>query len=147
MRRQLHTLIAMFLAVWTFAGCDDSIDIPASQVPGNVLQAFEQTLPGITPLEWEKENGLYKAEFYKEGHEGEVWFKPDGTWVRTETDVRIFELPTEVTDYVATNFPTHHIDDASWVETPAQAYYALELEKNGKRDKHLKILPNGEPIS
>lgn len=147
MRLFLYPACIALCAAFCLTSCDDDHDIPGHRVPGSVLEAFEQQLPNVTPYDWEKENGLYKAEFYKDGHEGEAWFQPDGTWVRTETDVRIAELPQAVTDYVSTNYPTHHIDDAEWVETPAQSYYALELEKNGVRDKHIKILPDGEPLN
>lgn len=147
MRLHLIPVCLLLCTAFTLMSCDDDHDIPPDKVPTRVQQAYEQQVPNATPFDREKGNGLYKAEFYKDGHEGEAWFQPDGTWVRTETDVRIAELPQAVTDYVATYYPTHHIDDTNWVETPAQSYYALELEKNGMRDKHISILPDGEPLS
>lgn len=144
--QKFYTLIA-FCSILAFYSCDDDSDIPATDVPASVKQNFEQILPGVNAIEWEKENGLYKADFFKEGHEGEAWFKPDGTWVRTETDVFIHELPEAVTTYVKEQYPDYRIDDAEWVETPAQNYYHLELERAGKRDKRLDLTQEGTPIA
>ena len=97
-------------------------------------------------VKWEKEHGLYKAEFWHEGRQVEVWFQPDGTWVRTERDLSPMELPEAVKNYVAHNYPGYRVDDVDFVETPAGNYYELELEKNGTRDIILRLTVDATPV-
>ena len=144
MKKQFLLISALVCALTlTFTACaNNDDDIRFSDVPDSVQSSF-QNLYAETSVKWEVENGLYKAELWVKGKEVDVYFKPDGTWVRTDSDFSPMGLPTAVVSYVETNYPDYRIDDADYVETPTGNYYEIELEKNGTRDVYLKITEEG----
>lgn len=135
-------LAGLLLAGLTLQSCDNDDD-DRVKVSNTVQSAFDQRYPNTTVWEWEKDKGLFKAEFRQGGMEAEAWFQADGTWVKTETDYNPALLPQPVTDYVAANYAGYRIDDADWVETPTGSYFELELEKGGSRDVRLLITAEG----
>ncbi len=142
MKRKLF-LLPLLAAALAFTACDDD-DNPV--IPTSVAAAFTEKYPGRSVYEWDYEHGVYKGDFYNDGAEAEAWFNPDGTWVRTETDVYPANLPEPVRTYVSTNYPNHRIDDADYVETPSAVFYELELERGNKRDVHLNLSPEGNSV-
>lgn len=138
-------LFCLLLAGFALQSCDDDENVATINVPAAVQAAFNQRYPDTSVEGWEGEIGLFKAEFRNGTQEAEAWFKPDGTWVRTETDVPVNALPQAVRDYVAANHPGYHIDDADYLESPEGNFYELELEKNGSPDVYLQIRADGTP--
>lgn len=145
MKRKILLLLGLVLALQMplFTACDDDDDVAASDVPTAVMAAFTAKFPNAANVKWEKENGFYKADFYTETNETEAWFTPDGTWWRTETDLRPDQLPEAVSSYVATNYPDRIIEDCDLIETPEATFYLLELEKPAAADIHIKLTPDG----
>lgn len=141
MKLKLYLLCVLLMGI-AFQSCDDDDDTLAN-VPAAVQAAFNQRYPNASVKEWEKENGLIKADFWNGAQESEAWFLPDGTWVRTETDIPAATLPQAVLDYVAANYAGFRVDDAEYVETPEGDFYELELEKNGVPDVRLQIRADG----
>ena len=121
-------------------------DVAWKNIPDAVKQTFRKMYPNIN-AEWELERGLYKAEWEEGPFEIEAFFKADGTWVITKTDVPVGNLPTVVTNYVSTNYPGYTIDDATFIEKPEAKYFLLELEKKGAADIYLKITEDGNVIA
>ncbi|MBP3837809.1 MAG: PepSY-like domain-containing protein [Prevotella sp.] len=149
MKKQILLMTAFLCAISLgFTSCDDDEDIHYANVPYNVQNNFQNlfSIQNSAYVKWEKERGLYKAEFWHDGRQVEAWFQPDGTWVRTERDMSPMELPEAVKAYVEKNYPNYHIDDSDYVETPAGNYYELELERNGKRDVILRLTADGTSI-
>lgn len=136
-------LLCLLLAGFAFQSCHDDDDDSLTDVPAAVKEAFNQRYPDVSVKEWEMELGLVKAEFRNGTQEAEAWFKPDGTWVRTETDMPVDALPKAVQDYVAANHPGYRIDDADYLESPEGNFYELELEKAGSPDVYLQIRADG----
>lgn len=138
--------LCLSLTPFAFVACDDDDD-DIKRPTQAVETAFTQKYPNAQFVDWEKEYGLYKAEFRNDAVVSEAWFEADGSWVRTETGVHPNTLPQPVLDYVAQNYVGYRIDDADWVETPEQNYYELELEKGDRLEFHLLILPDGSPLN
>ena len=132
----------IFAAQFIFIACDNDTDLVPNEVPESVMKAFNSMFT-VSQVQWEKEGNQYKAEFWQNGKEVEAWFQKDGTWSRTEHDMNPTELPEPVSNYVSSNYPDYVIDDADYVETPASTYYELELEKNGKRDRIIRLTADG----
>ena len=148
MKRKLYLLLGLLVALQMplLTSCnDDDEDIMPTQVPAEVTAALAERFPSATP-KWEKGKGLYKAEFYNESGEVDVWFKANGEWVMTQTDIFPQNLPEAVKNYVTTNYPDRIIDDADHIETPTADYYLLELDKPGAKDIYIKLTPGGELI-
>ncbi len=134
-------LFAAVLSLSSFRGHDRD-DLRHDQVPAAVVQTFERMYPGVR-AQWEKDDHQYKAEFHKGRAETEAWFKKNGTWTRTETDIHPQDLPAEVKDYVRNKYPNCRIDDAELVETPKKgAYYDLEIQK-GHSEVNIKVDAKG----
>lgn len=150
MKKHLLLLLGLLLALQMplLTACsDDDDDVATSDVPQAVLTAFAAKYPEATNVKWEKEHEIYKAEYYNADHnEVDVWFNPDGTWLRTETDLLPTGLPEAVQNYVATNHPDRFIDDCDLIEMPGSSYYRLELEKSGAADLYIKLTADGELI-
>lgn len=150
--RLFFLLLGLFVALQMplLTACDDDndIDISPTQVPEEVMTAFQRMFPETRFAEWEKDkkNNLYKADFYSENREKEVCFSADGQWIYTQTDLFEQELPEAVLEYVKTNHPDRYIDDADYFETPAMNYYQLELDKAKERDIYIKLTESGELI-
>ena len=98
MKRKLYLLLGLLVALQMplLTSCnDDDEDIMPTQVPAEVTAALAERYPSATP-KWEKGKGLYKAEFYNESGEVDVWFKANGEWVMTQTDIFPQNLPEAV---------------------------------------------------
>ena len=119
------------------------------KAPKPVQDSFEAMFPGATNLDWEKEMGLYKAEFDHDGHEKEAWFSAEGEWSRTETEVRLSEVPETVLN-TAREWCDWEIEDVFFCERAdgGQSYYKFEFEKDfSDREKVLHVRPNGSIMS
>ncbi len=134
-------LFAAVLSLSSFRGHDRD-DLRHDQVPATVMQTFERMYPGVR-AQWEKDDHQYKAEFRKGRNETEAWFKKNGTWTRTETDVNPQDLPAPVKEYVRSKYPNSRIDDADLIEKPNKgSYYELEIEK-GHSEVKIKVNADG----
>lgn len=135
-------LMALLMGAFILQSCGDD-DVAPKDVPAGVQEAFARKYPGLTAYEWEMQTGYYVADFRNGNREAEAWFRPDGAWVKTETDY-VGQLPEPVQNHIITNYPAYRVDDVDWVETPTDEYFDIELDKEGSRDVYLKIRANGE---
>ena len=46
----------------------------------------------------------------------------------------------------AASFASYRIDDVDYIETPDQAFYQIEFEKNNRPDGSLRISPTGQVL-
>jgi len=82
------------LSAFTLSACfdkSDEIDIPVSEVPANIITIVQNTLPGITLSEAEKETKndtvIYELEGKLiNGKEYEIKIAADGTIIKIELD-------------------------------------------------------------
>ncbi len=126
--------------------CSDDDNDNVVMTDQTLLKVFEQMYPGVPVMEWEVEFGIYRAEFLKDGKPAEAWFQPDGTWVKTKTDLLPADLPEAVVNFLAENYAGYPIDDVDWVETPSGNYYFVELDAKGA-DIYLQLLPDGSLLT
>ena len=111
-----------------------------------VITAFQQKYPNTT-AKWGFENNLYKAEFVKNGAEVDAWFQADGTWVKSETDLQVSDLPANLKEIITRDYAQYVIDDVDWIETPNGNYYEVELEKAGAADLYIYITAKGQYVN
>ena len=106
---------------------------------------FYDLYPKAIHIEWERENGMYEAEFILDNKGYDALFQEDGTWIRTETEInlRVTPLPQPVIQYIDANYTTWTIDEVSLIDSPQGEYYRIELEKKGQPDVELFIRPDG----
>jgi uncharacterized protein YcfL len=78
----------LILSLAFLAGCKSEFDIPETDVPQQVVAAFQQKYPSVTATGWEVEKSdgrlVYEAEFMMDKKKKEAEFRPDGTFVKEE---------------------------------------------------------------
>ena len=114
-----------FMMVLTALSCS------AQNVPSEVKAAFAKNFPNTTVKKWDKEDGNYEANFTKDGKTMSATFDAKGTWMETETDIKVSELPAVISDYVKANYKDATIKEASIISNPS-AKKMYEAEVKGK---------------
>ncbi len=147
MKKNLYWVLVAML-VMTFAqGCDREYDLRSVDP---VLEiALASKFPTAKWVEWEKNRGFYVAEFYDAGTEIHVWYKKDGEWCMTETDLgrNVSALPEMAQEYLAGGaYSNWGIDDIDKYERPGEVFYLVEVETSGKRDRDLYFSNDGTLI-
>ena len=131
-----------FMALAKCNECNDDGNFPQKSVPEAIRKAFEKKFPEQM-AKWEADDGLVKAEFWKNSLEMEVWFTWEGEWVRTEREVSVYNLPEPVKTTIKSKFPDYRIGAPRWVETPQDSFYEMEIKRRGAPDIYVKISKNG----
>jgi hypothetical protein len=120
--------------------------IPAEKVPVNIKQAFEKKFPAAKDIKYELETREYEVSFKENGVQMSANFDPAGKWLETETQIKVSELPKEVTASVAKNYPGFKINAASRTETSTGGLsYETDLQKD-KVKHEVQFSPNGEVL-
>lgn len=121
-------LLAAFGFGFAYTSCAQNKHTP----PASVQTAFKVKFPAVQKAKWELEHeGEWEAEFKSGGHEMSVNFNADGTWLETETEIKVSSLPQVIKDALAAQFAGYKTEEANLVETPGQpTAYEVELEKD-----------------
>jgi uncharacterized protein YajQ (UPF0234 family) len=70
------------------------LNICKAQAPEKVLIAFNQKFANVTNIKWSKENSTeYEANFEQNGKNCSANFATDGSWLETETEVDLNQVP------------------------------------------------------
>ena len=128
-------------------------DNPGSVTPGNgdyfaaAKLTFAAMYPNAVNVEWEMEYGKLNAEFYQDRYEKEAWFLTDGTWLFTETELPVNEVPAALAEIILAKLGSGwYIDDAEHYTSSSEPkeYYILECEnKFSDSEAKLRITPDG----
>jgi uncharacterized membrane protein YkoI len=103
-------------------------DIPQTEVPSVVLNAFQGKFSNATDVEWETKGELYKAEFEvnKRGHD--VWIDKTGKITKHKEDFPKKDLPQAVQQQITNEFKAYKLDDADKIEMDGKIFYQVELD-------------------
>ena len=144
--KKLAVIIAVAASVFAALSCDQYEDGKPSD---NVLTRFDKMYPNAYNIEWEIEGVYWEVSFetgsYPNVKEHTAWFRADGTWVRTETDLLISAVPEEIKQYLqASEYASALLQDTEidYVQTPDGNYYQFELVYNGASIK-VNVTPDG----
>lgn len=128
------------------SGYDYADFIPEALV-GSVQSFVEQRYPNARILEISGGRGLTEIDILDGTTLRELYFEAGGAWVRTETELRLEELPQAVRQaFASSEYARYGIEDAEYIETPEGNYYRLETEVND-RDIYLDFTADGTPIT
>ncbi len=116
--------------------------------PEAVKKAFDQKFPSATKVKWGMENAKeWEAEFNFKGSEFSANFTSDGTWVETEKEIKVTELPKAVADAIAKQYAGWAITEADRTETAKNGtIYEADI-KNGKGKKEVAFKEDGTPVA
>ncbi len=118
-------------------------------LPDAVTQLLNERYPEHRIIDVETDDNRITVELLDGNIRRDADFANDGTWVRTETDVRLNEVPDAVLDALATSeYGAYTVDDIDFVETPDGNYYHFELEsRNGDVEITIDEAGNIEPVN
>lgn len=110
---------------------------------GSVEEYIATEYPDATILDFEREGGITEVDILDGGVVRELYFDAAGAWLRTETELRVAELPDAVRQAIAASeYASWQIDDVTNIIEGAGEFYLIELE-SGEREVVLRISPSG----
>jgi hypothetical protein len=114
-----------------FANTATAQDIPQSQVPSVVVNAFQKAFPKAYDVEWERDGSYYKVEFETGliGLDHEVWYDETGKMIRHKEEISKSDLPQAVTAAINRDFAGYRVDDVEKIAEGDTVTYILELKK------------------
>ena len=111
---------------------------------GKITAFLAERYPEYKMLDVEEDNARIAVEFVQDGRDRDAYFSVEGDWLRTETDMRITDVPEEITDILgASEYRLYRVDDVDFVETPEGNYYHFELER-GSDEVEVQISESGD---
>lgn len=130
-----------FLTISMFLLC---ICLFAATPPVAVQKTFDQMFAKSITIKWAKENSKeWEAEFLQEGIKVSANFLNDGTWVETEREIEISQLPSLVSASILKNNPDYKIANAYKIESNSKPLkYEADI-KCGNRKKEVVVLQDG----
>jgi len=102
--------------------------ITPDKVPASVKEAFVKKFPAATDVKYEMEKKDYEINLKDKGVEMSANFDAIGKWLETETEIKVSDLPKEVSVSAAKHFAGFKISEVAKVETPDKALiYEMDL--------------------
>jgi len=118
--------------------------VTPDKVPAPVKQAFAKKFPAATDVKYEMEKKDYEINFKDKGVEMSANFDATGKWLETETEIKVTDLPKEVSASVAKNFAGFKISEVAKTETPEKGLiYEMDLKKD-KEGFEVQFSPKGD---
>ena len=139
----------LLLLITLFTGFSFSC-ISQIEVPANIQDGFSKKFPTAKKVKWEKENDSeFEASFKMDGKTMSANFDNNGTWLETEWEIRVKDLPKVVTDAVYKQYPCFEIEQVEYCESPNFTGYEMEIEKCKRKaevEKELRVSKDGQSI-
>jgi hypothetical protein len=135
---------ALLLAVLLTAAQSLAAQQTAVTPPPAALAHLLQQHPGTAVKEWKQGAKLYRAVFTLKGEKYTAVYTTDGSWVRTEHNIRKEELPKAVhKTLLSGTYSGWEIDDVEEHRTPMQAQVFKVDVKSDRKKAELFLLPDG----
>ena len=135
--KALHIFIILtFLAGLT--SCEKEKEAPEA-----VKNAFALKFQQESSIDWDQEkDGTWEAEFKLHGKEITASFSDDGTWLETETEMDVKDVPELIGQAVQNLYPDADIEEVCMIETPDFTGYEIKLEpkKEGDGQEDIEVL-------
>lgn len=152
--KMYFALLAMGMIGLQSCSNDDDDDLPSSQVPEAVRNAFDNSFSNTANLSWEtktvSKGQYYKAEFNNKsdnGYKTEAWYTADGTWYMTETEMPYNAIPQAVkTSFESSEYASWKRDnEVDRIERNAvkEIIYIIEVESPQDVDMDLHYSADG----
>ena len=140
----MKKIIVLLSACLLFSLMGYTQKITPDKVPAPVKEAFAKKFPGATDVKYEMEKKDYEINFKDKGVEMSVNFDATGKWLETETEIKVTDLPKEVSASVAKNFSGFKISDIAKTETTDKGLvYEMDL-KNDKEGFEVQFSNKGD---
>ncbi|HLG33484.1 MAG TPA: PepSY-like domain-containing protein [Bacteroidia bacterium] len=105
------------------------------KVPEVVLNKFTKKYPNAELKKWKREKDFYLAKFIISNRKYFAFYSSDGTWQRTETNIKWKNLPVEVMNGVRkSEYNSWKISEIKQVEMSDQMVYLLLVDNGNLLD-------------
>ena len=141
----MKSILVSIITTVVLSGLCYGQDNEKSKIFEKVKDSFNRLYPEAVVKEWELEkNNVYEVEFINGNHKYEADFKEDGTWLYTERDIDMNEVPVSVLNIFKTSeWSAWKIDEIEEIGTPEnEKLYELKLKKENEKS-YLYYLPDG----
>jgi hypothetical protein len=140
MKKLILTITVIVFLVFTTSGQT------AKDVPAVIKSIFTQKFPAASKVEWGKENDQeWEAEFKLDGKECSATFDNAGTWIETESEISLKEIPAVVKTTLDKESAGYKIGESVIAENKDGKVYEFQLSKD-KKEFELLIDLNGKII-
>tara|TARA_R110001583_G_scaffold132606_3_gene284593 strand:+ start:328 stop:762 length:435 start_codon:yes stop_codon:yes gene_type:complete len=141
--KNISTLLVVFSLLLAFS-CNETVK---SQTPDAVKKTFQSKYPGEDDPDWEKDsNGNYESHFKIDGVKYRADFKPDGSWIETETSIDKKDLPDAIRNKIENDFDGE-ISEIEKVDHHSKGlFYDVEFKQKGK-NKDVEFKADGTIIN
>ncbi len=121
----LWKVLTLSVGVSGFVACAQKIEVPA-----DVQKAFKEKFPSIHKVKWAMESDMeWEAEFKIKETSYSANFIEDGTWMETEHEVKMKEIPESVKATLKREFSDFKVEESEYSETKEESVYEFSLEK------------------
>lgn len=130
----VFALSALLVSTTTSCSSDDDKNNGITPTVSAVLdKSLAQKFPSAKNINWQAEDTYYNATFTDYDLKTSAWFEPSGTWVMTETDITLQQLPDAIKiAFNGSKYAQWKVDDVEKLERAGlETVYVLELEQNG----------------
>lgn len=152
--KMYFALLAMGMIGLQSCSNNDDDNLPSSQVPEAIRNAFDSSFSNTANLSWEtktvSKGQYYKAEFNNKsdnGYKTEAWYTADGTWYMTETEMPYNAIPQAVkTSFESSEYASWKRDnEVDRIERNAvkEIIYIIEVESPQDVDMDLHYSADG----
>lgn len=117
--------------------------IKANEVPQAVKDSFSKEYPSNPTVQWEKEDGLYEANFKINKKEVSVSLDNSGVIKEVETELAKTELPSAVQAELKKSYGDYKIEEIAKIVSNETTTYEAEVEK-GESSFELIFDSNGK---
>ncbi len=123
--------VSLFFALLFLAGFASAQHIKQSEVPGVVVDAFQEQFMGSPAKAWEKEpDGSYEVDFVKDNKKMSAIFAADGALIQTENEIESKAMPEMALAIIKKDYADYRLDEVSIVTTSSgQQVYVAEMVK------------------
>jgi hypothetical protein len=124
----MKTINLLLIATAITVGCVEAQDIPRSEVPSVVANAFQVAFPQATDVEWELQGDQYKVDFEIGRADHDVWFDKEGKTIKHKEEIAASDLPAAVTTAIRKDFSAYRVEDVEKIEEQGNVSYEMELD-------------------
>jgi hypothetical protein len=135
-----HFILVVLAAA--LSGAATAQDIPQSEVPSLVLNAFQSKFSNATDIEWEREGELFKVDFEVGNRDHDLWIDKSGTIKKHKEEIAKADLPASVAQKIKTDFKEYTVDDVDRIETDGKVFFYVDLDSRSG-DKEVTFTADG----
>lgn len=136
--------IVVLSILFIFVGCTEKTN---GQTPEAVKTSFQNKYPGENDPDWEVDsNGNYESHFKIKGIKYRADFKPDGSWIETETSIDEKDLPKPIKARIEKEFDGKITEIEKVNHHSKGTFYDVEFKQKGEK-KDIEFRANGEIIN